>query len=87
MKFTTLVNQALQYLMIDMFIAVLKVQIGAQYRMIGLISESNSVFRALNDIFGRIMVCFKPKKAIFALVFSVYCVVVNSPELCRIILR
>ena len=59
----------------------MELQIGAPYKAIGLISESKSMIRALNDSLDLIILRFKPKNALIALVFSMHSAVLSSPEL------
>ena len=80
MKFCTLYEVDFRYFIIDLFIALVGVQIGAPYRAIGLISESNRVSRALNDNFERIILRFNPKNALKALVLRADLAVLSSPE-------
>ena len=64
MKFCTLVGLTEQYLIIDLLVALLGVQIWAPYKTIGLLSESKSMASDLKDHFDRITVRFRPKNAL-----------------------
>ena len=87
MKFWILFVSLLQYFIMDLLVKLLGVQIGAPYKITGLISESNSVLNALNDNLERIIVRLKPKNALIALVFSVDWAILKLPDLCRSIPR
>ena len=67
-------------LIIELQIVLCGAQIGAPYRTIGFISESNRVVRALNDTFDLIITRLSPNSALMAFVLRLVWAVVKDPE-------
>ena len=66
--------------MIEFQIALCGAQIGAPYKTIGLIKESNRVVKALNETFDLIKTRLSPNSALMALVLRLAWAIVNEPE-------